>query len=236
MHGGNLGYGGSSGDGSSSSSRQVVTVKALREDQLQFSSGHLPWNVLGLAQPPTLWGASKAETSATLQWKLHICSAKSQVTDWAMGDRNSLQGVLGQLDPVQLRTGIFSLELTVSPGAPIPVSWTSSGSKGSSVELLHFARPFSVCATHRSPDVHVLCRALCPGAYEAVQSTSTATVVTAGTAAAYADAWKGLVELEAVASAVDEGLGRHLTDVWVDWEESDEGLLGRFDVKAAAVK
>ena len=38
---------------------------------------------------------------------------------------------------------------------------------------------------------HVLCRALCPGAYEAVQSTSTATVVTAGTAAAYADAWKG---------------------------------------------
>ncbi|CAL1142946.1 unnamed protein product, partial [Cladocopium goreaui] len=120
----------------------------------------------------------------------------------------------------------------MASGAPIPVSWTS-GSKGSSVELLHFARPFSVCATHRSPDVHVLCRALCPGAYEAVQSTSTATVVTAGTAAAYADAWKGLVELEAVASAVDEGLGRHLTDVWVDWEESDEGLLGRFDVKAA---
>lgn len=230
---GTSGYGGRSG--SSSTSWQVVSVKALREDQLQLSSGHLPWNVLGLASPPQLWGA-KAETSATLQWKLHICSAKSQVTDWAVGDRNSLQGVLGQLGPLQLRTGIFSLELSVSPGASLPVSWAAvAGRTGSSApELLHFAPPFSVCATHRSPDAHVLCRALCPDAYEAVRSRSTADgVVATATAAAYADAWKGLVELEAVASAVDEGLGRHLTDVWVDWEKSDEGLLGQFEVKAA---
>ena len=54
-----------------------------------------------------------------------------------------------------------------------------------------FSRVFPWFFSTRSPDVHVLCRALCPGAYEAVQSTSTATVVTAGTAAAYADAWKG---------------------------------------------
>eukprot|EP00435_Cladocopium_sp_Y103_P063373 s89_g25.t1 len=324
------------------------------EARARAGSGHLPWNVLGLASPPQLWGA-KAETSATLQWKLHICSAKSQVTDWAVGDRNSLQGVLGQLGPLQLRTGIFSLELSVSPGlicssstdwecrdrgnlqnlivmhfripqrrfsmsdatggqhllnsvmhsphsiqsknatpmlsgpltvqgahtfnldsldgividvvidglgggtkrrldddapislaptpedgdrcsASLPVSWAAvAGRTGSSApELLHFAPPFSVCATHRSPDAHVLCRALCPDAYEAVRSRSTADgVVATATAAAYADAWKGLVELEAVASAVDEGLGRHLTDVWVDWEKSDEGLLGQFEVKAA---
>eukprot|EP00913_Durusdinium_trenchii_P009080 g8536.t1 len=50
----------------------------------------------------------------------------------------------------------------------------------------------------------------------------------------YAEAWRGaarLVEVEAAASAVEEGLGRHLTDVWVDWEESV--TYGRFEVKAA---
>eukprot|EP00434_Breviolum_minutum_P039033 symbB.v1.2.034639.t1/scaffold4472.1/size40791/3 len=237
MRGHHAGWNGGYGGGWNGDSRELCSeavVTGIREDVLQLSCCSLPWNVLGLAQPPQLWrNGERQKKEASLQWRLHICSAKSAATDWAVGDRNTTQGVLGEVNSLTLRTGIFTLNLTVSPGCPLPVTFATK-----QPELLHFARPFSICATHRSSDMHVLCRTLCPDAYDAVCHRGRGSVVSATTTAGYAEEWRGLIELEAVVSAVDEGLGRHLTDVWVEWESHEcdgegHGILGHFEVKAA---
>lgn len=194
-------------------------VKACCEDQLVLQHGGIPWSALGLAEPPQLEGGK-----ALLRWKLHVCSAKSQVSDWAVGARNRVEGVLGQLRPVALRTGILAIELQVPPGAPL------AAIRMPPLEVLSFAAPFGVCVTHRSDPT-----TLCPEARETLPRSP----ISLRTATAYREAWKGLIEVEAVTSAVDEGLGRHLTDVWIDWH-SEEGdrlsgsqLFGHFEVKAA---
>ena len=194
---------------------ESYVVKAFWEDQLVFQHKGIPWSVLGLAEPPQL-------REALLRWKVHVCSAKSQVSDWAVGARNRVEGVLGQHRLVSLRTGILSIELKVPVGAALPVL------RSPPLEMLNFAAPFGVCVTHRSDPT-----TLCPQAREQLPRKP----IAVRTAASYREAWKGLIEVEAVTSAVDEGLGRHLTDVWIDWQQSEEGtdsqLLGHFEVKAA---
>ncbi|CAK9113801.1 unnamed protein product [Durusdinium trenchii] len=206
-----------------------VVVWGFREDALQLQgSKAIAWNVLALAQPPQL-----GEAAAVLHWKVHLCSAKSQVSDWAVGDRNTWRSVLAasrnpSSPTLTLRTGILTLEVEVAKGAWLPVSWSSA-----KIELLHVARPFSICAAHRSPDAVELCSCLCPEAYAACLRQTREEPIVVTTPEEYAEAWRGLVEVEAAASAVEEGLGRHLTDVWVDWEESEGVTYGRFEVKAA---
>ncbi|CAK9108895.1 Regulator of nonsense transcripts 1 homolog [Durusdinium trenchii] len=90
-----------------------------------------------------------------------------------------------------------------------------------------------VSASMESPDAVELCSCLCPEAYAACLRQTREEPIVVTTPEEYAEAWRGLVEVEAAASAVEEGLGRHLTDVWVDWEESEGVTYGRFEVKAA---
>ncbi|CAJ1428420.1 unnamed protein product [Effrenium voratum] len=204
---------------------QTVYVQDFWEDQLQLSSGNLPWHILGLAQPPTL---RKKEKEALLQWRLHVVSAKSQVTDWAVGDRNTWQRDLGFPETVPVRTGVAALQVTLPRGAQLPATFVAG-----KASMLHFCWPFSVCTAHRTSDSDSLCRTLCPEAFHAVKQMRGG-MISVEAAEDYAEAWKGPVELEAVASAVDEpGLGRFLADIYVDWSQSESNeLLGHFEVRA----
>ncbi|CAE7235931.1 HELZ2 [Symbiodinium sp. CCMP2592] len=211
---------------------QSASVRGLDEDALRLSQPNLalPWAVLGLASPPKMY-SEQGSRKATLKWLVHWVSCRSGVSDWASGERNAWQRSLGgnrNERYERFRTGIASLEVFASQGDRVPLSFLPQRPG-----FLHVAKPFCICLAHRRPEPEGSFAALCPEALDAVKRMKGSTV-DASSSTEYADKWKGLIETEAVASAVDEGLGRHLADTLVEWEHCSDGeLLGKFQVKAS---
>jgi len=235
-----------------------ATVAGFNNENLRLQCGGIEggiavsWSTLGLNDPPDTRG-----DTATLRWRLHCVCPRSSLGDFISGPRNTWRvraATDGPPPGMSLRTGIADVELAIERGSVLQAMLpTSSASR--QLWQMHVAGQYWVCMQHRLPNSGLRC--LCPAAIDDISETvasrrspSAASptspsgpvcILSAETPQEYAELWRGPIELEAAASSVEEGGGRLMFDVRIDWatKQSPTGeskLMGFFQVSAALLR
>lgn len=211
------------------------------------------WSTLGLADSPD----TRGDQTAILRWRLHTLCPRSDLGDFISGARNSCRAQAamegGPPPPgVALRTGIAEWELTLQRGSVLHVVLPANSSSRSLCQL-HVAGKYWVCMQHRLPVSGLRC--LCPSAMDDISANTarsggggsptraSAPLLTlqAQSPQDYAAKWRGPIELDAAASSVEDGGGRILFDVRIDWttkqmSEGESKFVGFFQVPAALLR
>lgn len=191
----------------------------------------LAWQLLQLAEPPNWIKDSRGSNGgARLLWRTHCVDLKARPSDFRSGPRNRccLGGETGAWVRESLHPGIMELQLTVGRGMPLHLrvgrkGGTSKSAKDYEVRQLILADNVHFCLEHRRPEEGLKC--LCPEAVAEVQDglIPASEVMRWDSSADYVAAWRPAVELEAAATAAEEGDGRLLFNVEILWSADGRG-------------
>eukprot|EP00928_Gymnodinium_smaydae_P017102 TRINITY_DN16520_c0_g3_i1.p1 TRINITY_DN16520_c0_g3~~TRINITY_DN16520_c0_g3_i1.p1 ORF type:complete len:1076 (+),score=105.08 TRINITY_DN16520_c0_g3_i1:50-3277(+) len=188
----------------------------------------LPWTLLQPDGPPS-WSSHGNMRGASCRWRVHVVDASGNPKEFHAGNRNSCSFTdgAGSWNSVQLRQGIMNVELQLHRGTPLHACVGTTRTLACDrheVRNLVFADSVKLCIEHRRPESGLHC--LCPEALAdaaASDSISLSDVMHWDSSADYMASWRVAVELEAAATAADEGDTRFLYNVNIAWGSQGHG-------------